>query len=50
LKFLRERLAAGPSDEERAAIEAEVETLSAERRRLGLSRGFRRLPRRRKSG
>jgi hypothetical protein len=49
LKFLRERLAADPSAEQRAAIEAEIETLSAERRRLGLSRGFPRLPRRRRS-
>jgi len=33
LKFLRERLAAGPADEERQSIETEIETLLAERRR-----------------
>lgn len=31
LKFLRERLAADPSPEERAAIEAELDVLSRER-------------------
>ncbi len=31
LKFLRERLAGDPSAEERAALEAEIETLSNER-------------------
>ena len=52
VKFLRERLAAGPSDEERQSIEAEIETLLAERRRgvPGLLRGFPRRLRRRKSG
>jgi hypothetical protein len=52
LKFLRERLAAGPFDGERQSIEAEIEALSAQRRRTvtGLPRGFPRLPRRRKSG
>jgi hypothetical protein len=52
LKFLRERLAAGPSDEERRSIEAEIEALLAERRRTGrgLPRSFPRLPRRRRSG
>ncbi|MGH9037288.1 MAG: hypothetical protein ACRD0O_16135 [Acidimicrobiia bacterium] len=52
LKFLRERLAAGPSDDERQAIEAEIEALSARRRRtpFGRPRGLPRLPRRKKSG
>lgn len=52
LKFLRERLAAGPSDDERQAIEAEIEALSSHRRRtvFGRTRSLPRLPRRRKSG
>lgn len=53
LKFLRERLASDPSDGERQAIEAEIEALSAARRRRmvpGLLRGLPRLPRRRKPG
>ncbi|MDQ3945971.1 MAG: hypothetical protein M3357_12630 [Actinomycetota bacterium] len=52
LKFLRERLGADPSDEERQSIETEIEALVAERRKTvpGFPRGFPRFPGRRKSG
>ena len=42
LKFLRERLAEGPADRERSAIEAEIGALSKER---GLAPGGRRASR-----
>jgi hypothetical protein len=42
LQFLNERLAAGPPDDERRAIEAEIETLAQERRLGRLKNLFRR--------
>jgi hypothetical protein len=46
LKFLREQLAADPSDEQRRAIEAEIEALSQERGILPAGLRFPRLLRR----
>jgi hypothetical protein len=52
LAFLRERLASDLSEDERRAVEAEIEALSAQRPRtvFGRRRSLPRLPRRGKSG
>ena len=44
LRFLDELLAANPTDDERRAIEAEIETLVQEKRRGRVGNLFRRRP------